>query len=227
MFVIQNPVSSSTHLFACFCAIFATLMLRRVTVGTLRRTSVTIFGLSMIFLYGASGIYHAYRGRLLQEIDQSAVYCFIAGTYTPIMVMLLRGRFRQILLIGIWLLAALGISCLWVFPKPPHAATVSFYLGMGWIGLMGGWHYVRATGIRGISWALFGAAWYTFGAVCELTNWPVIIPGVVQAHEVLHVCIMAATTCHFIYILKFVIPYVPPALDLKPNEAPRAALGYA
>jgi hemolysin III len=222
MFTLQDPVSSSTHLFACFCAIFGTLMLRQVAIGPVRRTSVTVFGLSMIFLYAASGLYHAFRTRFLQEVDQSGVYIFIAGSYTPVMAMLLRGKFRQFLLVGIWSLALLGVACIWILPKPPHAATVSFYLGMGWLGLLGGWHYFRATGLRGISWALAGALWYTFGAICELTNWPVLIPGVVQSHEVLHLCIMAASLCHFIFVFKYVVPYVAPASE----EEPAVALGY-
>jgi hemolysin III len=214
--LLCDPVSSSTHLFTCFVAIFATLILRQLTSGFYRRLSVTIFGSSMILLYGASGLFHAFRLVFLQKIDQSAVYLFIAGTYTPIMVMLLRGSFRRTLLVGIWSIALIGISCLWIFPKPPHSATVSFYLGMGWIGLWGVGQYFRATGFQGMKWAIAGAGFYTFGAVCELANWPVLIPGVVQAHEVLHVCIMAATACHYIFILRYVVPYIPPIVVEEP-----------
>ena len=158
-----DPVSSGSHYLTSFCAIFATVILRRLTTGgPFRRLSVTIFGLTMILLYAASGTFHAIRLPIWQKIDQSAVYAFIAGSYTPMMVILLRGRFRQVLLISMWTLAALGVACLWLFPKPPHSAMVGFYIGMGWLGLMGSVHYFRATGLRGMKWVLDRETTVTF-----------------------------------------------------------------
>jgi hemolysin III len=105
---------------------------------------------------------------------------------------------------------------LWFLPKVPHAATVSIYLGMGWLGLAPLWQYYQAVGIRGLRWALWGAALYTFGAICELTKWPIIWPDVVQSHEVLHVSDMGATFCHFVFIVRYVIPYVPRTAESEP-----------
>jgi hemolysin III len=218
---LRDPVASSTHFFASMLAIFATLIMRRLTRNdSLRRACVTIFGLSMVVLYAASGLFHGLQLprpelRVYQQLDQSAIYLLIAGTCTPVMGFLLAGRARTFMLWSIWLLAAAGIGCLWLLPKAPHSATVSFYLGMGWLGLSPIWQYYKAVGLRGIGWALWGAVFYTFGAICELTKWPVIWPDVIQSHEVLHISDMFATFCHFVFVVRYVIPYVPLTSESK------------
>jgi hemolysin III len=229
---LRDPVSSSSHFFMALLAVVATLFLVRFTRGTpIRRLSVLVFGLSMVVLYSASGLYHALqlppdRLRLYQKIDMSAIYLLIAGSCTPIVGLLLRGRFRVVLLVGEWALAAVGIAALWVLSKPAHVVMVTAYLTMGWLAMAGLWHYWKATGWAGVRWAMAGAAFYTLGAVVELANWPVIVPGVVRSHELLHFCDMAGTACHIVFVLKYVLPYRPPEPVAAVGEDGEAA-GFA
>lgn len=213
MFELRDPVASATHLFTAFWALFATLLMWRLTPNDrIRRISVTIFGVSMVVLYAASGTFHGVQSnlRFFQKVDQSAVYTLIAGTCTPLMLMLLSGVYRNVMLAGTWLMAIVGIACLWFLPKAPHPLMVSLYLGMGWFGFSGVWKYYQAIGFWGMLWIVGGAAFYTLGAVFELTRWPVIVPGVIQAHEVLHLTDMVATYCFFVCIVRYVIPYRSP-----------------
>jgi len=181
-------------------------------------------------VYSASGLYHALRLppaelRVYQRIDMSAIYLMIAGTCTPVACILLRGRFRMSLLTGVWLLALVGIGSLWALPKPDHSVLVGIYLGMGWLGMAGVWHYWRATGWRGIRWALGGGLFYTLGAIVELAQWPVLVPGVIRSHELLHFCDMAGTACHIVFVLRYVLPYRPPtAVPGQPGPATAFAL---
>ena len=99
-------------------------------------------------------------------------------------------------------------------PKAPlvHCADKSELCNhlVGWLGMAGVWQYYRATGWGGLRWLAAGAAMYSLGAVVELANWPVIVPGVVRSHELLHVFDMAGTGCHIVFILKYVLPYRMP-----------------
>src|SRR4051812_40566068 len=167
--LLRDPVSSASHFLMAGLAVVTTLFLVRLAGDRSRRVCVLVFGLGMIGLYSASGLFHALRLppdelRVYQRIDMSAIYLMIAGTCTPIAGLLLRGRFRAVLLIGVWLFAAVGIGALWVRPRPDHAVLVGTYLGMGWLGMAGVWHYWRATGWGGLRWLAAGAAFYTLGA---------------------------------------------------------------
>jgi hemolysin III len=212
------------------------MLLWRLTGGNLRRRlSVTLFGLSMVVLYAASGLFHALQLpptelRPFQKIDQSAIYTLIAGTCTPIMALLLSGAYRKWMLAGVWLMAFAGIACLWFLPKAPHWVMVSLYLGMGWFGFSGIWHYYQAVGILGVFWAVGGAGLYTFGAICELTKWPTIWKGVIQSHEILHITDMAATFCFFVFVVRYVLPYRPSMqsspLTRRDASMPASALAF-
>src|SRR5262245_57346304 len=212
---LRDPVSSASHFLAAVLAFVATLFLVRFAGRDhTRRLSVLVFGTCMTFLYASSGLYHALRLppdelRVYQRLDMSAIYLMIAGSCTPMMAILLRGRFRAVLLAGQWAFAAIGIAALWLLPKPDHAVLVGTYLGLGWLGTVGIWHYWRATGWRGISWAMAGAGFYTLGAAIELTRWPILIPGVVRSHELLHFCDIVGTACHVVFIFRYVLPYQP------------------
>jgi len=212
---LRDPVSSASHFLAAALAVVVTAFLVRLAGrDRTRRASVLVFGTCMTFLYASSGLYHALHLpadelRIYQRLDMSAIYLMIAGSCTPMMAILLRGRFRAVLLTGQWGLAAVGIAALWLRPKPDHAVLVGTYLGLGWLGTVGIWHYWRATGWRGVSWALAGAAFYTAGAAVELARWPILIPGVVQSHELLHLFDIAGTVCHIVFIARYVLPYQP------------------
>jgi len=213
--LLRDPVSSASHFLAAFLAVVATLFLARFTRGDpARRACALIFGGCAILLYTLSGLYHALRMppdelRVYQRLDMSAIYLLIAGSTTPMAALLLSGWFRVALLVVQWMCAALGIASLWLLPKPDHAVLVGIYLTMGWLGAAGLWHYWRATGWRGVRWAVAGAALYTGGAVIELANWPVLWTGVIRSHELLHFFDIGGTVCHLVFIAKYCLPYRP------------------
>lgn len=216
-FIFRNPVSASTHLLWCLLGAYITALLWRLSRGDrLRQWSTGAFGLSMVILYGASGLYHAVPGRepllpYLQKIDHSAIYVLIAGTYTPVFAVLLRGRLRLILLILVWTVAGVGIAAKWLLPWPPYWLTVSLYIAMGWIGAPSVWQLIRAVGVRGMLWGLLGGLLYTFGGVCDAAKWPILLPGIIGYHEVLHVADMGATLIHVFFVVRYVLPFQPTA----------------
>jgi hemolysin III len=212
--LFRDPVSAASHLLACVFAAYATLILGRLARGERpKRLSLACFGLSMTLLYGASGVYHALpdsAARLVfRRLDHSAIYGLIAGTYTPVFVVLLRGRLRALMLALIWAVAAAGIALKWLLPLAPSPVTVGLYLAMGWVGILPLRALVRAVGVRAMAWGAFGGILYTAGALCELLKWPVLVPGVVGPHEMMHFFDVGGTMVHFGFMLRYVLPYVP------------------
>jgi len=216
---LRDPVSSLTHLLTSLCAVYVTLLLRRLTRGDrTKRLSLTCFGICMILLYAASGLYHAIPlpkttpvVEVFRRLDHSAIYLLIAGTYTPVFAVLLRGRQRGLLLALVWLLACGGIAAKWLLPIAPDGLTVGLYLGLGWLVVVPAAALVRAVGLRGMAWAAAGGLCYTAGAACELARWPVLITGVVGWHEVFHVCDMAGTALHVAFMVRCVVPFNRPS----------------
>lgn len=213
-FIFRNPVSAGTHWLWCVLGVYVTGLLWRLCRGDRRRQlSTGAFGLSMVLLYGASGAYHSVPAEtprlmaFLRLLDHSAIYVLIAGSSTPVFAVLLRGRLRVTLLAMMWGIAAAGIAAKWLLPWPPYELTVTLYVVMGWIGLLPVWQIIRAVGVPGMLWALLGGLFYTFGAVCDAACWPVLLPGVIGAHEVLHLADMGGTLAHLFFIVRYIVPF--------------------
>ncbi len=215
-FIFRNPVSAGTHLLWCFFGAYITALLWRLTRGDrVRQFSTAIFGLSMVLLYGASGLYHAVLGpewllAYLRKLDHSAIYVLIAGTYTPICAVLLSRRLSIVLLSLVWGLAGVGILAKWLLPWPPYWLTVALYIMMGWIGLLPIVPLIRAVGVQAMLWGTLGGILYTFGAVCDAAKWPILLPGIIGYHEVLHVADMGGTLVHVFFVVRYVLPFQPP-----------------
>lgn len=210
---LRNPVAAATHLFWAVVAVYITALFWQLTRGDwVKRWSVMTFGVSMCLLYTASGVYHSLRVsdrplNFFRLLDHSMIYVLIAGTYTPIAVILLRGWMRTSQLLLIWGIAIVGIVCKWALSAPPYPVTVGAYIGMGWIGILPVRQLIQAIGLRGMAWSVLGGILYSLGGVCDAIRWPVFIPGVLGSHEVLHVLDMFASLTHIVFVIKYVLPY--------------------
>jgi hemolysin III len=223
---LRDPISSASHLFTAAWAVFATLIMWRLTRNRPDRAiPVVVFGLSMVLLFLASGIFHALnyetpeQRRFFQQLDQSAVYILIAGSGTPAVAILLQGAWRKWFLRLVWLLAFVGVACMWLLPKFPHSAIVGIYIGLGCVAVIPVRCYHRAIGWWPLNWVWVGGSFYVLGAICELTQWPVIVPGWLQAHEVLHLCDVVASLAFFVFVVRHVIPYNPANTRVIPAKA--------
>lgn len=181
-----------------------------------RRWPFAVYGLSMVLLFSASGLYHGVHFASPQErqfyerLDYSSIFLLIAGTNTPPMAVLLRGRWRAWCLGLMWAAALLGFVAIWLLPKPPMSLAVGLFLTLGWLGLAPVVHYYRAVGWRAMNGVWAGGACYTAGAVFELTRWPVIVPGWLQWHELFHFCDTVAGLIFFWFVLRHVLPRAMP-----------------
>ena len=215
--LFRHPVSAGTHLLFCAWALCATVLLRRTWASDrLRRRCMSVFGLSIVLLYGASGLYHAIPSThprliaLFLRFDLAAICILIAGTCTPMFAILLLDPSRRLLLALVWVLAAVGVAGKLFLALPPFPLTLSLYIATGAVGCLPIVTVARAVGARGLAWLIGGALVYAAGATCEALRWPVVLPGVFGHHEMLHVCDMIGTSCHLVFVVRFVLPYPRP-----------------
>jgi hemolysin III len=216
---LRDPVSSLTHLGTAVFALYATLLFIRLTAGdAVKRRSMLVYGLSMVVLYTASGVYHAVPGEFLdptvcfyRRIDISAIFLLIAGSFTPVISVLLAGRRRRVMLTLMWSLAAAGIALKWLAPGIPHPVTVCTFAIAGLPGFLPFAYYWRALDGRGWGWTLAGCLCFAAGGICDVCDWPTPIPGLINSHEVTHLLDMGGSAFHVIFMVRYVVPYRRPA----------------
>ena len=205
---IKEPVNALTHLSAAILLIPATLYLILSSHGMLPRTAFLIFGLSASALYTASAVYHTlrvspYKERILRKVDHSMIFVLIAGSYTPICLISLKGPWGYSLLIVIWVFAIAGVLMKVFWIGAPRWLSTAIYLIMGWLCIFAFYPIVRALTAKAMFWLVAGGLFYTVGAVIYgrkkcLLHWKI------GFHEIFHVFIMLGTACHYMTMLQIV-----------------------
>lgn len=203
----SEPFSSISHLLAAVAAFFLSFWLYSKGSGNRTRFfSLFIFSFSLVFLFSMSGVYHllepGHRPRaVLQRLDHAAIWVLIAGTFTPIHTLLFRGVWRTWFLVVIWTVAITGMTLEAVFfDDVPEWLSLSFYLGLGWMGMLSAWKYLLAYGKRGAKLMFFGGMSYSIGAIMEYQRWPELWPGVVGPHEIFHIFIIIGAGFFWVFI---------------------------
>lgn len=210
---LKDPVSGLTHLFGALLSVagLVVLLYFAVTGGTVWHVvAFAIFGASLILLYSASAVYHllplSERGSLvLRKIDHMMIYILIAGTYTPICLIALRGTWGWSLFGAIWGLAAAGIVLNSFWLRSPRWLATLIYVFMGWLVVVATIPLIRAISWAGAGWLLAGGMFYSAGAVIYAVKRPNIAPGF-GFHEIFHLFVLAGSLSHFWLMVKYVAP---------------------
>lgn len=202
----SDPFSSLSHLIGAGIFFALSFVLIRRGAGDAGRViSLVIFSFGAVLLLSISGTYHLLpvNGKpreVMQVLDHAAIFILIACSFTPIHYILFRGWGRWGVLALIWTIAITAITLKTMYFKTmPDALSLSLYLGMGWIGLGSGIALWRRYGFHFVEPILWGGVAYSIGAVLEFLHWPVLIPGVVQWHEVFHVAVLVGLGFHWAF----------------------------
>jgi hemolysin III len=212
---LREPVNGLTHLLGAVLSVvgLSVLLIIAIENHSVRQiVAFSIFGASLVSMYCASAFYHSLmlseRGvENLRRIDHMMIYILIAGSYTPICVVLLRGRLGIGLLIAVWTLAALGTlqSIVWI--RAPQWVATTLYIGMGWIAVFIVKPLLAAAPPGFFFWLLGGGVIYTLGAIAHATHWPRAragVPRLFGSHEIWHLCVMGGSFAHYWAMLFYV-----------------------
>ena len=174
--------------------------------GRAAKAACSVFVASAILLFANSAVYHVGKwGRVLDNVlrrlDHSNIALIIAGTYTPLAVVLMKGSQRALLLWLVWVgaLAAIAVRLTWM--NAPRWSYVPIYIALGWTAL-GFMPSLWRSGGPGLVWLLLaGGLAYTGGAVIYGLKRPNPLPHWLGFHELFHVGTVAGYSCHFIAVM--------------------------
>ncbi len=234
---IAEPVASITHLVgAVLFALLSVPLLVRAWRGPAERQSpvprkvrvisVGVFSASVVLLLTISGLYHlaAFKTEtraMLLKLDYAAIFVLIAGTFTPACVILLRRHEGWAGLAFIWTAVVVGVILKNVNSTIDPFAIYYVFLGLGWVGVLAIAVVWRRLGPSFVEPAVLGGVAYTAGAAFQISFRPVVIPGIIGPHELLHIAVLIGIACHWRFVYQFadgsVSEYDPP------NEVTAAA----
>ena len=204
----EEPINSWTHLLAAFAFLCLTLyVLRPSGIGRKHFVSIIVFGFSCVFLFSMSGVYHLLSAGgtaryVLRILDHAGIYLLIAGSFTAIHGALFHGSMRWGIILLVWILAINGITFGTVFfDDMPELLSLTFFLSLGWLGIISGVVLWKKKGLHFIKYFLFGGLSYTLGALVDFFRFPVLIQGVVGPHELFHLAVILGTTFHWIFVI--------------------------
>lgn len=170
---IREPGSALTHFIGMIMAVFATMPLlvkAAVSGGHVTLTAMTIFMASMILLYGASATYHSVnltgsRLKFFRKIDHMMIFVLIAGSYTPVCLIVLGGTLGYTMLALVWGIAIVGmlIKAFWI--TCPKWFSSVIYIAMGWVCVLVFGQLLSTLPTAAFLWLLAGGIIYTVGGV--------------------------------------------------------------
>lgn len=210
---IKEPMNAFTHLIGDILSIIglAFLLYFAIVRGTSWHiVSFSVFGVSLILLYTASTLYHALnlserKREILHKIDHMMIYVLIAGTYTPVCLIPLRGIWGWSLLISIWGIAIMGVLFKVFWFNAPRWLSTLFYIVMGWLVVVAFYPLSNTLSPRGLIWLISGGILYTLGGIIYGTKWPKIKLRLFGFHEIFHLFVLGGSMCHFWFVIRYLI----------------------
>ena len=213
-FKLKDPGSAITHFIGMMMAMFAAtpLILRAMRApDTVHVISLSIFIVSMILLYAASTTYHTFdlserTNKILKKLDHCMIFVLIAGSYTPICLIVLHGRTGFMLLALVWSIAILGIIFKLCWVTCPKWVSSVLYIAMGWVCVLAFTQILNSLPAAAFNWLLAGGIIYTVGGIIYALKLPIFNAHhkYFGSHEIFQLIVMAGSICDFIMMFEYV-----------------------
>ena len=212
---IREPGSAITHFIGMLLAVFASVPLlvkSGVSAGKTCFIAMGIFMVSMILLYGSSALYHAVNVsaralKVFRKVDHMMIFVMIAGSYTPVCLIVLGGRTGMMLLGLVWSIAlvGMGINLFWITCPKWFSSVV--YIALGWACVLVFGELLEVLPISAFLWLLAGGVIYTIGGIIYALKLKVFNGKHTYfgSHEIFHLFVMGGSICHFIFMYGYVV----------------------
>ncbi len=195
---VANTVSHAIGAFLSFAGLVLMLSMAAPLSGW-HVVGVSVFGGSLVLLYGASAVYHFVtshgKKRLLQILDHALIFVLIAGSYTPWLLVNLRGPWGWSLLAVIWGIALGGIVLKTILLPRFDKLGTALYVAMGWLVCIAFKPLIESVNFAGIAWLVAGGLCYTGGVYFYLKR------GMRYGHFIWHLFVMAGSLCHVVAVI--------------------------
>lgn len=194
-----------THLIGAAAAVVGTILLVITAIeesDPWKITGFAIYGISLVLLYMASTLYHAFTGKLkgfFKKVDHLAIYLLIAGSYTPFLLGPLRETVGWSVFITVWSLVLVGFVVEFLPWDKRRVIPLLLYLGMGWFAVFLAKPMLEALTMQGFLWVIAGGLFYTGGVAFYVFDHKHR-----YAHGVWHLFVLAGSTSHYVAILGYV-----------------------
>ncbi len=197
------------HLVCFFLAIPAGVTVVALATDTRGRIGSLVYAVGLVALFGVSGFYHRLNWtttkRLwMQKLDHGTIFVMIAGSYTPVCLLVLRGWVTWTMLGIAWTGAVVGFVLAFTGGRASRAVRGTLYITLGWVSLAAIPQMWSSLSPAELVLLGVGGVLYTVGAVFLFTHWPDPFPSVFGYHEVWHLLVVAAVVCHFVAIASMV-----------------------
>lgn len=210
----KEPFSSYSHFLGVILSIAALITLvvqSRHDSGS--AIAFAIYGVSLVLLYTASTLYHwlplsPRADDLMRRFDHIAIFCLIAGSYTPVCLVGLRGGWGWSIFAIVWAIAIAGVVLKLAFEHLPNHVTAGLYVAMGWVAVIAIAPLTHAFSAEALLWLFGGGVAYTVGAIIYAIERPDPYPQVFGHHEIFHVFVLAGSALHFVFMARFVVPAI-------------------
>ena len=211
---IREPGSAITHFIWIMIAIVAAaplLVKAALDADMTALVAMTVFIGSMVALYGASAVYHSVTVKenilkVFRKLDHMMIFVLIAGSYTPVCLVVLGGRMGYTLLAVVWGIAVVGmvVKACWITCPKWFSSLV--YIAMGWVCLAVFGTLWNTLPHSAFLWLLAGGIVYTAGGVIYALKLPIFNARhkYFGSHEIFHLFVMGGSICHFVFMYLYV-----------------------
>lgn len=211
----KEPASAWTHFIAMFAAIIGAAYLLYASWGqSAKFWAFAAYGVGFVGVFLSSSLYHFYDlgerwNKWLRRVDHMAIFVMIGGSYIPMLVHFLSGRWRTYMLIAVFSAATLGILFKLFWVEAPKFIGVTMYLAMGWMLVVAAPALAKTLPFDVFVWLLIGGLIYSVGAFVYAVKWPNPWPVTFDNHALWHLFVIGGAAAHFVAMLHAVPLAVP------------------